>query len=183
MAAFDLAVVSWRIRTDKLVADAQLGQRAFKECRACGLAGDQAVSEFGAVVRLDALNRERELFDTVPDELSRGIGAVFLKCLQIPKTAVFIQECVLIVSTLFGGADQTALRNIFDIDLDSLAWVLHLLVGLWDILGIWQFHRYLAALSQKTIQTGNGTGVTPPPQFDPEYHQPCGRILAAHILY
>ncbi len=25
VAAFDLAVVSWRIRTDKLVADAQLG--------------------------------------------------------------------------------------------------------------------------------------------------------------
>ncbi len=108
---------------------------------------------------------------------------MLLKCLQISETAVFIQECVLVASTLFGSdTNQTALRNVFDVDLYSLAGIAHLLIGLGDILGIWQFHRHLAALSQKTVQSGDRTCVAPLLQLYPENHQSGVRVPTAHVL-
>ncbi len=53
-----------------------------------------------------------------------------MKCLQISETAVFIQEGVLAVSALFGrDINQTALQNVFDVALYSLAGIAHLLIG------------------------------------------------------
>ena len=108
---------------------------------------------------------------------------MLLKTLQIPETAVFVQERVLVVSTLVGGSsDQTASRNIFDVNLDSLTGVAHLLIGLGDILGIWQFHRHLSTLSQKTVQVGDGACVASLPQFHPEHHQAGVGVPTAHVL-
>lgn len=77
---------------------------------------------------------------------------------------------------------QTVLRNIFDVDLDPLARITHLLIGFWNIFWIWQFHRHLTALSQKMIQSGDGTCIVPLPQLHPEDHQAGVRIPAAHVL-
>ncbi len=56
VAALDLAVVPWRIGTNELVSDAQLGSRLFKQRRQISLAARKTVGKLKAVVRLDALH-------------------------------------------------------------------------------------------------------------------------------
>ena len=107
---------------------------------------------------------------------------MLLKGLQITEAAVFVKEGILIIPALFGsGAGQAALGDKFDINLYPLAWILHLLIGLWDIFRVWQLLRHLAILAQETIQTGNRACVAPQPQLYPEYHQAGIWIPAAHI--
>ena len=183
VTALHLAIVPWSERTDQLVTDSQLSQSFFKKSSLFRSRGVEPIGKFRAVVRLNTLNGKGEFSDAVPDELSGRIGAVLLECLQIPKTAVFIQKGVLVVSALFGSStDQTALRNIFDVDLDPLARITYLLIGFRNILGIWQFRRHLALLSQKTVQAGDGACIAPLPQLHPEDHQAGVRIPSAHVL-
>lgn len=134
--------------------NSKLSQSFFKEGQLFRGRGAEPVGKFRTVACLDTLHDKGELSDTVPDESSGRKGTVFPKCLQIPETAVFFQEGVLVVST-FSGSDtnQTTLWNIFDVDLYSLSGITHLLIGFGDILGIWQFHRHLAALSRKTVHS------------------------------
>lgn len=108
---------------------------------------------------------------------------MLLKGLQIPETAVFIQKRVLVVSALVGSdSNQTTFRNVFDINLDSLTGIVHLLIGFGNILGIWQFHRHLPTLSQKTVQAGDRACVASLPQLYPEHHQPGIGVSAVHVL-
>ena len=183
VTALYLSVVPWRVRTDQLMSDSQLHQGRFKKSPLfCGR-GVEAVGKFRTIVCLNALNGKGKLSDTVSDKLGGRVGAVLLKGFQIPETAVFVQKGVLVVSALLGsGTDQTVLRNIFDIDLDPLARITHLLIGFWNILGIWQLHRHLTALSQETIQAGDGACIASLPQLYPEDHQAGVRIPAAHVL-
>ena len=183
VTALYLSIVPWRVRTDQLMPDSQFHQGPFKNSQLfCGQ-GVEPVGKFRAIVCLNALNGIGEFSDTVSDKLGGGIGTVLLKGLQIPETAVFVQKCVLVVSTFVGGStNQTAFWNVFDVDLDSLTGIAHLLIGLGDILGVWQFHRHLSALSQKAVQAGDGTCITSLPQLHPEHHQARIGIPAAHIL-
>ena len=83
---------------------------------------------------------------------------------------------------LLGLTDQAGGRDVFNVDLDPLTGVGHLLVGLGDILGVRQFHRHLASLPQKTIQTGYRTGVASLPELDPEDNDPGVGVPSPHIL-
>lgn len=111
-----------------------------------------------------------------------------MECFQVAETAELVQECVLVKipavlrRLIHCLTDQTTLGDKFDINLDSLAGIIHLLIGLRDIFGIWQLYRHLTAFSQKTVQTRNRAGVAPLPQLHPEHDQAGVGIPAAHIL-
>lgn len=83
--------------------DSKLSQSFFKKGQLFRGRGAEPVGKLRTVVRLDTLNGKGEFSDTVPDKLSGRKGTVLLKCLQIPETAVFIQERVLVVSAHFGS--------------------------------------------------------------------------------
>lgn len=70
VTALNLTVMSWSVRPDQFVADAQVIQSLFKAGKPGGLACNQAVGKFRAVVSLDALNEVRGLLDAVLNELS-----------------------------------------------------------------------------------------------------------------
>ena len=114
-------------------------------------------------------------------EGSRGIGAVLLKRLNIPKPAVLVQEGILKPLCGLLLVHNTSFRDEFHIDLHTLAGILHLLIGFWNILGIRQFYGHSATFSQETIQPGNGSGVTFLPELDPQHNDPGIRVAAAHV--
>ena len=181
MTALHFAVVTWGIGTDELVADTQLFQFQLKERGFIGALWQEAVGKLGAVVGLDTFDEVRELFHDMAQEDGRGIGAVFLKRLNIPKPAVFVQEGIL--KPLCGRLliHNTSLRDKFHIDLNTLAGILHLLIGFRDILGVRQFYSHSAAFPQKTIQPGNRSGITSLPELDPQHNDPGVRVAAAHV--
>ena len=70
---------------------------------------------------------------------------VFFECFQVAKTAVLINCSILIEFLARSIANKAGRGDEFNVDLDALARILHLLVRLGNILGIWQFDRHLAA--------------------------------------
>lgn len=120
----------------------------------------------------------------MPDELGRGIGAVFLKGFEIAETAELVKKGVLEVSAILSClADKTGGRDEFHIDLDALAGILHLLIWLGNVFWVGQLHHHLAALTKKSIQAGNRSGIAPLPQLYPKHDQPGIWIPAPHIFY
>ena len=108
---------------------------------------------------------------------------MFFVCLKDPKTAVFVDECVLEVATFLSGfTNQTRLWNKFDINLAPLSWILHLFVRFGFLFRVGQFYRFTVQPAQNTVQTGDGSGIASLAQLDPEHHQTGVRVPAAHVL-
>ena len=120
------------------MADIKALKFFFKERRRGASFLEQTVGEFAAVVRLDTLDGKGEFFDHMAQENSGGIGAVFLEGLQVTKAVEFIQAGILIPLSGLLLAGNAGLRHDFHIGLCPLAGMLHLIIGLWRILGIWQ---------------------------------------------
>ena len=117
------------------MADTELFQFQFKESRLVGAFGQKAVGKLGAVVRLNTFNEIRNFFHNMAQENGRGIGAVLLKSLDVPKPAVLIQESILKPLCGLLLVHNASLRHKLHTDLNTLAGILHLLVGFGDILG------------------------------------------------
>ena len=128
VAAFHFAVMPRSIRSYEFVADAQFLQGLLKERKAVRTSGKEPVGKLCAVVRLHAFNEERELLHDMEKEHRRRVSIVFLKSFKVAEAAVFVDESVLIVLRSFFLSSNTALRNKFHVDLDALAWILHLFV-------------------------------------------------------
>lgn len=88
----------------------------------------------------------------IAEKDGRRIGAVLLKNLKITKAAVFIQESMQEPLSWLLLAHNTSLRNKIDGNLYSLAGILHLLISLWDILGVEQLYGHSVSLSQQPVQ-------------------------------
>lgn len=122
------------------------------------LASDKAIGELGTIVGLNALNEEGEFLNTVSDKFGRGKGIVFRESFQVTETAIFVKEGILVeIASIFrslvqGLSNQAAFGDEFDVDLNPLAGILHLLIGLGDILGIGQLYGHLAALAKEPVQ-------------------------------
>ena len=116
------------------------------------------------------------------EELCCGVGAEFIKGLQIAKAAILVQESKLIEFLSLGFANQTGGGNIFDINLHPLAWICHFFVRFLDILRIWKLHSHTTDSAQDTVKSGDGSGVAALAQFNPEHHQAGVGVSAAHIL-
>ena len=89
------------------------------------------------------------------------------KGIRIPLRAFFLPD-----NTGFGGE--------LDVGLHALAGRLHLFVWFGDVLGIRQLHGHLSAFSQEAVQIGEGTSISPPVRFDPEYDDSVVRIFAPY---
>lgn len=181
VATLHLAVVARCVGTDELVADAELFQFQLKEGRFIGAFWQEAVGKLSAVVGLDTFNEIRELFHNMAQKNGGGIGAVLLKSLYIPESAVLIQEGILKPLRRLLLVHNTSLRNEFHIDLNTLAGILHLFVGFGNILGVWRFYRHSAAFPQETVQPGNGPGIASLPELDPQHNDPGAWVAAAHV--
>lgn len=143
--------------------------------------GIKPIGEFKAVVGLNALNGIGELFRYMPKEDGGGIGAVFLKSLQITESAVLVNECVLIELLPSGIPYKTDCRDKLHIDLAALAGILHLFIGLWGVFWIGKRCGHLPTFPQKSIQAGDGSGIAAQTELDPKHHQSGIWIPAAHI--
>lgn len=106
---------------------------------------------------------------------------MLFECLQIAKTTVLINCSILIEFLPHSITNQAGRRDEFNVDLNALAGILHLLVRLRDILGIWQFDRHLAVPGKNTIQAGDGARIAALAQLDPEHYQTGVGVPAAHI--
>ena len=184
VAALNLSIVSWRIGTNKLVTDTKLCESGLKESGFVFLTGDKTVGELGTIVCLNTLNEEWEFLHTMADKLSGRIGTVFLKGFQIAKTAELIDEGILEIPAILSRlANEADFGDELHVNLYPLAWIPHLLVGLWDVLGIRRLYRHLAVFFKEPVQAGYGACVSSLTQFYPEYHQSGVGISPPHILY
>ena len=113
MAALDLAVVPWSEGLNAFVLNAKLIQRHFKERFLICALRVEPIGKLRAIVRLDALNSIRKAFHTMLNELRGRIRIVLFESFQITKTAVFINESVLVIITaiLFGISTAAPTRQ------------------------------------------------------------------------
>lgn len=106
---------------------------------------------------------------------------MFFKCFKKAEPTVFVNGGILIELFPLRLSHKAGRRDEFNINLNTLAGILHLLIRLGNILGIWQFDRHLATSGKNTIQAGDGARIAPLPQLDPEHNKPRVGIPAAHI--
>ena len=86
VATFYLAVVSWCIRSDELMPDTQFRQCGFKKRRFVLQRAVKAICELGAIVGLDAFDREAVFSEErrgVLQKNRRGVTGVFFKGFKI----------------------------------------------------------------------------------------------------
>ncbi len=82
---------------------------------------------------------------------------MLLKSLQITKTAVFINEGILVIiaailcSITDRVPNQTCLWDKLYVNLHLLTGILHLLIWLWDVFGIRQLYCHLSAFFKEPI--------------------------------
>ena len=114
-------------------------------------------------------------------KLRGRICAVLFESLQVAKTTVLINCSILIEFLPCSIANEAGRGDEFNIDLDALAGILHLLIGFGNILGVWQFDRHLPTSGKNTVQAGDGACIAALAQLDPEHHQTGVGVPAAHI--
>ena len=181
VAALYLAVMPWRIGADYLVPDAMLLQTHLKKGGLIPVGG-KAVSKFGAIVRLDACNGERESFDKVFHKQGGGIGVVLLKGFHKAPPGILIYGGIL--EELFAdhpAVDKAGRGDEFYIHLDTLSGMVHLFIGFGDILGVRGMDSHNALLFEEAIQSGNGTRIAALNELDPENDKTGVGIASAHI--
>lgn len=137
VAVLHFVIVSGRERADLLMPYPELGQCSFKKCKRLVAAVTHPVGKLKTIICLDTLDRIEKLFYKVLEKLCGRVSAVLLKSLQIAETAVFLQESILTPLCAIFLSNDTGLRDEFDVDLHTLAGVLHLFVWFWDILWGW----------------------------------------------
>ena len=117
------AVMAWSERTNQLVGNLSLFERALKERKIAGCRSAKAFSELKTVVSLNALYGNAEPFEVVEhmdEKLRRGIGTVFFKSFKITVARKLIDSGILIESSACGCPHKASRRDKFDIYLYTL---------------------------------------------------------------
>lgn len=179
VATFNFTVVPRSVRTNQLVPDAELLQSFLKERWPLAAFWKKSIREFGAIIGLDAFNNIWKLFHDMTQKSGRRVSAVFLKRLQIAKSTEFIQKRVLKPLHSRFLSHHANSGNEFDVDLNSLLWISHLLIRLRDILG--EFYHRRIALAQKAVQSRNRPSVAAQTQFYPKHYNACVGAPSTHI--
>ena len=181
MAAFHLPVMSWCKGPDHLVADAVTLKMHLEQGGLVPVSGE-TVREFRPVVRLDTLNGTGKGLHEVFKEHGGGIGTVLLKGLHVAPSGIFVNGGIL--EKLFANdaaVDKTGGRNEFDVDLDALPGIIHLLVRLGDVFGVRRMDGHDALLFEEAVEAGYGSGVAPLHELDPENDEAGIGISSAHV--
>lgn len=182
VAALYFPVVSGRVWPDQLVPDAVPFQMHIKKCGLIPVAG-KTVGKLWPVVCLDTFDGRWERFYQMFHEHGGGISAVLLKCLHEPPSGVFVNSCIL-EKTLTNdpAVDKTGRRDELNIHLDALSWTIHLLIRLWDILGVRRMDSHDALSHKETVEAGDGAGVSAPGELDPENDKAGMRVTPTHVF-
>ena len=141
-------------RTDKLVLNLSLFERARKERKIVWRRAAKALREFKTVVSLNALDGKTEPFKMVEhmnEKLCRGICTVLFKGFKITISRKLIDSGILIESFTFGCPHKASRRDKFDIYLYTLTGIIHLFIRFGDILGILWLDRHLAVPAKHTV--------------------------------
>lgn len=147
VAALYFAIVTGRIGTNQLVSNAQLCSGFLKERDQFTVGLSKAVGKLKSVVSLDTFDGKAVPFEESIcffQKVGRGIGALFLVSRQISQSGKLVNGGVLEEALPVGAAGA---RNNLDVDLDTLAGVGHLLVGLGLVwLLLWALRQSAKAL-------------------------------------
>ena len=106
---------------------------------------------------------------------------MLLESLYKAPAGVFVNGGVLIELLSLCLVHQTDGRDELHVDLDALAWMVHLLVRLGDVLWVGWFNGGKALLFEETVKAGDGTIVTTLHELDPEDDEAGIGITPAHI--
>lgn len=113
---------------------------------------------------------------------SGRIGTMLLEGLYIAPARILIYSCILEeTGTDDVGILQTSRRDEFHIDWESLARILHGLIGLRNILGVGWLHRHDSLSSEHAIEACNRTRVATLHKLYPEDNKAGMGISTAHI--
>ena len=182
VAAFHFAVVTRRIGTDELVADAELGSGGLKQGGQVFLAVGKTIGELKSVVRLDALHPDApagipllQLFQ----EVGGGVGTLFRVGGQKAQTGELVNGGILEQAKLVVW--NTPAWHYLYIYLDPLAWIGHLLIRLGPVCLFLLCRRKQPQFAQNTEQALWAAGIAPLPQPVPQLHHAQVWIAAAHI--
>ena len=167
VAAFHLPIVTGSLGPNDFVAD-PVHFQVFLEKGGFFPMGGKAVGKFRPVVCLDAFNGAGKSLHEVIYKLSGRIGIVLLKRLHETPTGEFINGRVL--KELFSDyltVFQTGGRNKFYIYLNPLSGIIHLFIGLRDILWIRGMYGHDALFSEEAVESRDGTLIAALTEFNP----------------
>lgn len=159
VASFHLPVVAWGKGADEFVADPVEFQMFLEQGRLF-VARGKTVGKLCAIISLNAFDWTREGLYQMFYKLGGRIGAVLLKCFHKTPAGVLVNGRVL--EKLFSNdlrIFQAGRGNKFHINLNPLSGIIHRFIGLRDVLWIGWMYRHDSLFSEKTIKSGNGTGI------------------------
>lgn len=168
MASLYLSVMTRRIGADHFMPDSMCFQMRLEESRFVSVRS-KAVGKFRSIIGLDALDGERERFYQVLHKLRGRIGVVFLKSFHKTPPGILVKGSVLeelLPNDL--AVFETGGRDKFDIHLDTLTGILHLLIWLWNVFGIGWMDRHDTLFFEEAVESGNGAGITTLPELNPK---------------
>lgn len=161
--------------------DPILFQAALKEGRLVLLCG-KAVGELRSIVCLYALNGKGKGFHKVIHKEGGGVGAVFFKGFHEAPSGVLVNGGILEeVPANDLAVDEAGRGDELDIHLDTLAWMVHWLIRLRNVLRVRRVDGHDALLFEESVQSRDGTGIAALHKFDPENNKAGIRIAPAHI--
>ena len=131
VAALHLAVMAWRVRTDKFAADTKPGSGGLKEGGQIPPAVGKAIGELEAIVSLDAFHSDSSAgipLEQLFEEVGRGIGRLLRVGSQEAQAGELINGSVLEQPEF--RVRNTPAGHHFHVHLDPLAGIGHLLVRL-----------------------------------------------------
>ena len=181
VAALHFTVMPWGIGTNYLVLNPMLPQTHLEKGGLIPVGGEP-IGKFGAIVRLDTLNRAGEGFYKVFHKKGRRIGTMFLKCLHKTPPGILINGSILEEMFANHPAVYKAGRgNKFHIHLYTLPRMIHLFIRFWNIFGVRRVDRHNALFFEEAVESSKGSGITTLPEFNPENNKTCMGVTPAHI--
>lgn len=181
VAAFYFTIMPGSKGTNEFMPYAMCFQMFLEERRLFPM-GSKTVCEFRPIVCLDAFNGTGKCLYKVFHELRRRIRIVFLKGFYKTPSGILIDSCILEEVlpndvTVF----ETGRGDKFDVYLNPLTGMIHLLIRFRGILGIWGMDGHHVLFSEETVKARDRAGIAPLPKFDPEDDKTGMRIAFAHI--
>ena len=181
MTAFYLTVVTWGKGSDDLVLYPMYLQVLLKECGLVPVS-HKTVGKLCSVIRLYALNGEREGFNEVIHKLCGRIGAVFLKSFHEAPSGILINGRVLEELLSNDPAVFKAGRgNKLHIHLNPLPGIRHLLIRFRDVFGIRGMNRHNPLFFEEAVESGDGAGIAALSELNPENDEAGIRITSSHM--
>ena len=181
VAALHLSVMPGRIGADQFMPYPVFLQMFLKKGWFIPM-GSEAVGELRSIVGLDTFNRAGKCLYKVFHKLRGRIGAVFLKGFYKAPSGILIDGCVL--KELFSKnltVFQAGGGNKFDIHLDALSRMIHLLIRLGDVFGVGRMNSHNALLFEEAVKAGNGSGIPSLSKLNPENHKTRMGIAPSHM--